>query len=132
MAILQRNESKIQSLSKDLGVKEYQLFASMLTARSYESVRSNIYRSLDSKELNLIQSQAAKRAHEITDILAAVPSPLLLLLKMNDLLRVVNQDLGVKPHKVFGITLDFCQRTVHADYIAKRTNWALCFELGRD
>lgn len=113
MAILQQDEDRIAKWSRELGVGDYELFASMLTARSWQSVRNNIYRSLDSDELNLIQDQAAKRATDITSILATVPSPLLLLLKTNDLLRVVNQDLGSTSHKVFATTMEACQRLLH-------------------
>jgi aarF domain-containing kinase len=121
MAILQQDEERIAKCSKALGVGDYELFASMLTARSWQSVRNNIYRSLESEELNFIQEQAAKRATDITSILSTVPSPLLLLLKTNDLLRVVNQDLGSSSHKVFGTTMQACQTLLHQRYIAERT-----------
>jgi pyruvate/oxaloacetate carboxyltransferase len=47
--------------------------------------------------------------------LQTVPSALLLLLKTNDLMRVINHDLGMNSLNVFSTTVRYCLRSINED-----------------
>jgi aarF domain-containing kinase len=112
MAILRQDEQALSKAAKRLNVNEHRLFASILTARSWEGMKKTLFQGMAERELSHIQSQAALRAAAITDILATVPSPLLLVLKTNDLLRSINMELGVPTLSVFSCTMYACQKTL--------------------
>jgi hypothetical protein len=57
-----------------------------------------------------------------------VPSSLLLLFKTNDLMRVINHDLGSTPLNVFGTTLRYCLRSIN-EYRKQTRTTTFNFEL---
>lgn len=119
MAILQQNEKQLSESARKLQVREHRLFASILTARTWDSLKNQLFQSPQQKDFQRIQSQAAEKASAIIEILATVPSPLLLVLKTNDLLRSVNLKLGMPSLLVFSHTMHACQtalQTVDARY----------------
>jgi aarF domain-containing kinase len=83
------------------GVDHHRLFASMLTGRSWEAIssESGLASARTSAELNLITTKASQGNFliAISEVLAKLPSELLLLLKTNDLLRAVDESL-VRDH----------------------------------
>eukprot|EP01087_Luapelamoeba_hula_P019116 TRINITY_DN6289_c0_g1_i1.p1 TRINITY_DN6289_c0_g1~~TRINITY_DN6289_c0_g1_i1.p1 ORF type:complete len:709 (-),score=91.54 TRINITY_DN6289_c0_g1_i1:43-2169(-) len=100
-AIFELNEAEIaRYCSLIAGPKaSFTLFTAMLTSRSWKSVTSrDENRTMTPEELKeekrRLQRGAADSIFEITDILATVPSDLLLLLKTNDLLRSLLRLLG--------------------------------------
>lgn len=113
MALIQRNETQIARVSREMGVGDYRLFASMLTARSWDGMEAGLHAHATVAEHELIQSQLASRAPSILDILQTVPSELLLLLKTNDLLRSLNEDLGMPVSSSISSTLKHAQVCVH-------------------
>ena len=116
-AIINQDEGKLQDIARLLGVENYPMFASMLTARSWESVQTDLSSSLTVSETQLLRDAASLHAAEITRILAQVPPQLLLLLKTNDLLRAVNTDLG-SPINPYAITLSHCLRVLYTSETA--------------
>ena len=88
-ALINFDEQQIRSISQDLGgVAAYKLFACMLTARSWEGVQSLSSKpSRTKEELDKMVVEAQTIFTQITEVLARVPRPLLLLLKVNDMLR---------------------------------------------
>lgn len=114
MAILKQDEAELSRVAKRIGVSEHRLFASILTARTWEGVQRSLFAGVKKEELNHIKSQAAVRAAAITEVLAQVPSPLLLLLKTNDLLRSINVALGVPSLLVFSCTMHACQTALQS------------------
>jgi aarF domain-containing kinase len=73
----------------------WKLFASMLTATSFDQVEN---RSLGAKKLSAtdrdrMQSYATQHMDGISELLARIPRPLLLLLKTMDCLRAVERQL---------------------------------------
>ena len=113
-AIINQDVSEIEEISRKLGVSNFRLFASMLTARAWETVTGSGLRSqLDSKEKKILREAAAVYAAEITQILDVVPQQLLLLLKLNDNLRSINVDLG-SPVDTLSISLHHCLRVLDA------------------
>ncbi|ELR19694.1 Hypothetical protein ACA1_199780, partial [Acanthamoeba castellanii str. Neff] len=88
VAIIHADEAKIKDYARILCGPDasYQLFACMLTARAWESVKE-LDRPITQEEKRHLMSDAADRFKEINDILATVPSQLLLLLKTKYSLR---------------------------------------------
>ncbi|KAJ3038025.1 putative aarF domain-containing protein kinase 1 [Rhizophlyctis rosea] len=83
------------------GIDHHRLFASMLTGRTWDVISKSSGKDLTSarnvKELQTMQTNATSGRFfiAIVDVLAKLPRELLLLLKTNDLLRKVDDDLGV-------------------------------------
>ncbi|KAJ3178340.1 putative aarF domain-containing protein kinase 1 [Geranomyces variabilis] len=83
------------------GIDYHRLFASMLTGRSWDVISDRSGQGLaqvrTEHEMGVIQQKAATGRFfvAIADILAKLPRELLLLLKTNDLLRAVDESLGV-------------------------------------
>jgi len=113
LAILKGNEQDIEYYSKSLGVKDYKLFSSMLTTRAWKSVTSNQLDSqLSPDEVTELREYAQGVAAGITNILAIIPSELLLLFKTNDMLRAVVNDLSAGVNTI-GTNLRYCQKSVN-------------------
>lgn len=115
MAILKQDEKELSLSASRLQVREHRLFASILTARTWDSIKNSLFQSTQTKELQKIQSQAAQKASAIVEILATVPSPLLLVLKTNDLLRSINLKLGMPSLLVFSHTMTACQAALQGN-----------------
>jgi len=113
LALLNGDEKAIKYYSLKIGsTASYQLFASMLTTRSWNHIDATKMNSRYShSELNELRDNAQNYASEITDILQNVPSELLLLFKTNDLLRCVNYDLGTSVNPFF-INMKYCQKAI--------------------
>ncbi|KAJ1557620.1 putative aarF domain-containing protein kinase 1, partial [Nowakowskiella sp. JEL0078] len=83
------------------GIHHHRLFASMLTGRSWDVISSPTPSSLSTprtqEELETVSTNAENGYffQAIIEILAKIPRELLLLLKTNDLLRSVDNALGV-------------------------------------
>lgn len=107
LAILTVDEKKIGEASKQLGVEDHKLFASILTARPWSGITSNPFQETLSSEVIQIKKQASSRTFEITNVLELVPSHLLLLLKTNDLLRMANKRLGASSTAALSETLKY-------------------------
>jgi aarF domain-containing kinase len=115
LGLINRDEEAIAEFSQRLGVKDYMLFASMLTARAWHTVKeesAGLGSKLSDAERDHLRVSASKHAAEICNILDRVPQQLLLLLKTNDLLRSVNEDLG-RPINPYTLTLRRCVETVY-------------------
>ncbi|KND00699.1 atypical/ABC1/ABC1-B protein kinase [Spizellomyces punctatus DAOM BR117] len=95
-------ESRSKRASED-GIDHHRLFASMLTGRSWEVISDanksgmGIAQARTTHEFQVIRQKAASGRFflAIADILSKLPRELLLLLKTNDLLRAVDESLGV-------------------------------------
>ncbi|KAJ3206987.1 hypothetical protein HDU67_007819 [Dinochytrium kinnereticum] len=92
------------SVPKD-GIDHHRLFASMLTGRSWALISSSkglggasaLATARTSKEMEEVHEKARTGNFfmAISEVLAKLPREVLLLLKTNDLLRAVDDDLGV-------------------------------------
>lgn len=111
------------SVQKHANIEYHRLFASMLTSRTWEVISSRqgmsglaMERSPD--EMVTIQTKVSGENFiiAISEILAALPSEVLLLLKTNDLLRAVDHSLGVDSTKHFlssiAMMASYCARAV--------------------
>lgn len=83
------------------GIEYHRLFASMVSGRPWEVISSKSTGGIKTlrsrRETQLIQTNAGTNRFllAMADILASIPTELLLLLKTNDLLRSVDASLGV-------------------------------------
>lgn len=86
----------IKRYSKAIGAGDmYGIFACMLTARSWDSLAVGIdKRQRSEQEDREVREHAAMYISEITQLLGKVPRQMLLLLKVNDLLRSIEYTLG--------------------------------------
>lgn len=107
-AIIRSDEPEIEEYSYRLfthnervtkdGVDHHRLFASMLTGRSWEVISSGgVATQRTDEEMGMISSKVSQGRFmvAIADILAKLPTELLMVLKTNDLLRAVDESLGV-------------------------------------
>lgn len=114
MAILSQDEELLSKCAQRMDVAEHRLFASILTARTWDSIQSKLFHGIEESEFEQIKNQASARAAQITEVLAQVPSPLLLVLKTNDLLRSLNLSLGVSSLAAFSATIYACQTAIQS------------------
>ncbi|CAH6847693.1 Adck1 [Phodopus roborovskii] len=89
---------RVKQYSQRLGAAElYPLFACMLTARSWDSVKRGIGQApVSATEDSEIRSNAANYLPEISQLLNHVPRQMLLILKTNELLRSIETTLGTR------------------------------------
>ncbi|KAI8819703.1 ABC1 family-domain-containing protein [Fimicolochytrium jonesii] len=98
------------------GIEYHRLFASMLTGRSWDVIsdhETGLAQKRTTHEFEVIKAKASTGRFflAIADILAKLPRELLLLLKSNDLLRAVDEKLGVADAGAEG-GMDHMLRTV--------------------
>jgi len=114
--ILTQNEKLIKSAAENLGVKDFwPLFASMVTSKTYDEIMSPEEKDLHdrlkpgtSKDEKAKLQQLAQTYHkEITEVLHHVNRDLLLVFKVNDFLRTLQNQLGT-PIKTVEITAKYC------------------------
>ncbi|XP_060243915.1 aarF domain-containing protein kinase 1 isoform X4 [Meriones unguiculatus] len=89
---------RVKLYSQRLGAAElYPLFACMLTARSWDSVKRGIGQApVTATEDSEIRNNAASYLPEINKLLNHVPRQMLLILKTNELLRSIETTLGTR------------------------------------
>ncbi|KAJ2186639.1 hypothetical protein GGH18_004109, partial [Coemansia sp. RSA 530] len=77
------------------GTDLYQLFSVILTGHNWSTIETKSLGSTSAAEFNLdaLTQQQPDLFQNITEVLASVPPVLLLVLKTNDLLRMVDQRL---------------------------------------
>jgi aarF domain-containing kinase len=119
-ALMLADLDAIKSSCHELGVDQaYTLFAAMLTARPFDELMER------SKQKTLRQQDAGNRADHaiisgyaqrylsnIFDLLNTLPRQMLLLLKMNDCLRHIDQSLG-SPTNTLVISGKFAARSIY-------------------
>lgn len=87
----------LKHYSEVLGVGPlYELFACMVTGRSWGSITTGIAQETTAGEANEIKQNAQKYVVQIADVLANVNRQMLLIFKTNDLLRAMEHTLGTQ------------------------------------
>ncbi|KAI7851026.1 ABC1 family-domain-containing protein [Circinella umbellata] len=94
-SLIRGDEAGIKKYAKRVGGTDtYQLFASILTGRAWETVSSaNLSTVRSSTELKVMSAGAMEYLVDIADILSRLPRIVLLLLKTSDLLRHIDEVL---------------------------------------
>ena len=106
----------------------YQLWASMLTTKSFDKVlqSSEDLNSLRFRNSAADRESSKKYAREYADeigvVLRKVPRELLLILKTNDCLRNVDLALG-HPVNNFVISARYIQRAINEERYLERPSW---------
>lgn len=118
-ALLKPDKDEIKRICIKMNVGElYDLFACMVTSRSWGSVTAGIQKTEQTKAERLeVQEFAASLIPQISQVLDQMPNSMLLILKTNDLLRAIERSLGVSNRKEGFLEM------------AKCCTWA-CFEDG--
>uniref|UniRef100_A0AC34RRZ2 ABC1 atypical kinase-like domain-containing protein n=1 Tax=Panagrolaimus sp. JU765 TaxID=591449 RepID=A0AC34RRZ2_9BILA len=100
-ALLKPDKNEIKRICMKMNVGDlYDLFACMVTSRSWKSVTSGVHKSKPSKqEMVEVQEFAASLIPQISQVLDQMPNSMLLILKTNDLLRAIERSLGVSNRK---------------------------------
>lgn len=118
-ALIKGDEENIRIYSHRVGGTEgYQLFASMLTGREWNKIHNaDLTSARDQDELNRMASGAIELLVEVADILGKMPRTVLLLLKTNDLLRHVDEQLNTIPDEklTYVIMGQYCTKAVWLD-----------------
>ncbi|KAL0085269.1 ABC1 family-domain-containing protein [Phycomyces blakesleeanus] len=95
-SIITSDEDGIKKYSMRVGGTDvYRLFASMLTGRDWDAIDSaDLGSSRSEAEFKRLSEGAIEFFVDVADILGRLPRSVLLLLKTNDLLRVVDEQLN--------------------------------------
>ena len=122
ISLIQGDVQGIKKYAKRVGGTDtYQLFASILTGRAWETVTSaNLSTQRSSTELQRMSTGAMEFIIDIADILARLPRVVLLLLKTSDLLRHIDEVLrssssGQDDHLTYVIMGRYCAKAVWLD-----------------
>ncbi|CAO3625474.1 unnamed protein product [Cunninghamella echinulata] len=122
-SLIKGNEEGIRIYSHRVGGTEgYQLFACMLTGREWNKIHNADLNSIrDQDELTRMSSGAIELLVEVADILGKMPRTVLLLLKTNDLLRHVDEQLNPIPDEklTYVIMGQYCTKAVWLDTKSK-------------
>jgi len=124
IALINRDIENIKFFSSKLGIEDsYQLFSSILTAHSWNELVNidSIYKKVTIDEKNKMQDAFISKPGKLTQVLQTVPSPVLLLLKTNDLIRLINRELGSNDLNVAESTLFHSYQTSYF-YTLKSNN----------
>ncbi|ORX55756.1 ABC1-domain-containing protein [Hesseltinella vesiculosa] len=118
-ALIKGDEDGIRTYSHRVGGTDgYRLFASMLTGREWAKIHASDLTSLrDPTELDRMATGAMQLLVEVADILGKMPRTVLLLLKTNDLLRHVDEQLNAVPDEkiTYVIMGQYCAKAVWLD-----------------
>ncbi|OWA51706.1 putative aarF domain-containing protein kinase 1 [Hypsibius exemplaris] len=98
LSMLDADVTGMQKHADELGVGElFDIFACMLTARSWTGVKTGIQKSvIGDDEMRDIKLKIGTLLPQISDILNRIPREVLLILKTNDLLRGLSYKLKVQ------------------------------------
>ncbi|KAG0177105.1 hypothetical protein DFQ29_005241 [Apophysomyces sp. BC1021] len=117
-SLIKGDEQGIKTYSLRVGGTDgYRLFACMLTGRDWNTINSvDLSSTRTAGEMQRISGGALDFLIEVADILARMPRPVLLLLKTNDLLRVVDETLDVSDQRMTYVIMgNFCAKAVWRD-----------------
>jgi len=117
LAILKGDEKEIQHYCKKLGAKSHKLLTTILTTRPWETVATKkLNTTLSKEERDSLLKTAATESVQITQLLNDLEEPLLLLFKINDMLRTIYSKLGASPERLFFNNLSYCQSVVRSSF----------------
>lgn len=122
-SIILRDEEGMRTYSGRLGAPLYQLFASMLTTKTFDQIVGSddpdrLRAGGDAGGFDEARVYAAQYAVEIGDILRQLPRELLLILKTHDNLRSLDLALGA-PVNNYLTTARYCQRAVNEEHLQR-------------
>ncbi|KAL7268152.1 hypothetical protein RUND412_009235 [Rhizina undulata] len=121
LAVIDGDEQRMRKYAKEVaGIKDEQfpLFASAITGRDFTFLRKGVAvpRSEDEKK-QITSAMGEGLLAQLVQLLANVPSVILLILKTNDLTRSLDESLqtGQGPERQFMILARYCSRAVYEE-----------------
>jgi aarF domain-containing kinase len=122
-AVVTMDEPNIIYYAGRLGAQDaYQLFAMMLTSREWDQSNKGLQKEMTEEEKLRLKRMTFENIGGIVEVLNNVPRQMLLLFKMNDLLRSVQYDLKV-PLVYFAIMARIAQQGLN-EYALKTAHGA--------
>eukprot|EP00761_Pharyngomonas_kirbyi_P002876 gb/GECH01002880.1/.p1 GENE.gb/GECH01002880.1/~~gb/GECH01002880.1/.p1 ORF type:complete len:712 (+),score=85.24 gb/GECH01002880.1/:1-2136(+) len=123
-AVVLKNERIMADYCRKLGIHNYKLYASMIMMQSYDRVNLSSNKgsksNIDFEEISLSEDEMSeftqlmeKRREDFMNIYRNMPKEMMLLMRCDNLLRSLNQELGA-PVNRFAIMARTASRGVHA------------------
>lgn len=88
------DEEKVKQKCKELGIDHYKVFVTMILMRSYDGANVGMSSKLSKKQIEEYSESLKKDIDKLVEIIHTVPLEVLLILRNNNLLRMINMDLG--------------------------------------
>ena len=135
--ILNQNESDIEKASKLLGVKNYFIFAAMVTNKDWGDIMDKqqkdqfkrLHRETNSVTKEDTQTKFNLYMEEIVKALQEVHPDILLILKVNDYLRAIDGKLGNPANSFLHIARYSCNTVANYEIKKYRLGWMKRFNL---
>ncbi|EEB06989.2 atypical/ABC1/ABC1-B protein kinase [Schizosaccharomyces japonicus yFS275] len=129
LSIINFDETSLRYYAKkvaNVDDAKFSIFASAITGRDYKAIkehRISSRRGLEERDRLLKALDQTDLLGKIIQLLSDVPRTVLLLMKTNDLVRSLDDNLQTRsgPEKLFLIMARYCLRTVHEEDMEKIT-----------
>jgi aarF domain-containing kinase len=120
LALITGNENDIRVYSQKLGGGgAHRLFSNILTHRSWKAIAEGKIKQRwveTPEEIAVFKTKATQYVSQVVTLLAQLPRPLLLLFKINDLLRHIGRSLGQSDSmEMFRITWISCIQCIYSN-----------------
>ncbi|KAG0136604.1 ABC1 family-domain-containing protein [Tuber indicum] len=123
LAVIDGDEARMRQYASEVaGItdEQFPLFASAITGRDYTALQKGIASPRDENEKEIITEALGEGLlAQLVQLLANVPSVILLILKTNDLTRSLDENLqaGTGPERQFLILARYCARAVYEEAV---------------
>ncbi|KAG0639576.1 ABC1 family-domain-containing protein [Tuber brumale] len=123
LAVIDGDEARMRRYAGEVaGItdEQFPLFASAITGRDYTALQKGIASPRDENEKEIITEALGEGLlAQLVQLLANVPSVILLILKTNDLTRSLDENLqvGTGPERQFLILARYCARAVYEEAV---------------
>ncbi|RPB05085.1 ABC1-domain-containing protein [Choiromyces venosus 120613-1] len=121
LAVIDGDETRMRRYANEVaGItdEQFPLFASAITGRDYTALQRGVASPRDENEKEIITGALGEGLlAQLIQLLANVPSVILLILKTNDLTRSLDENLqaGTGPERQFLILARYCARAVYEE-----------------
>lgn len=94
-AMVLKDDEQLKIHAEKLGISNYQTFATLLLWRAYDYATVGLSSSMTKAQLEEHSRKMNNQISEVTQILKTLPREALVILRNNNLVRSINQDLGI-------------------------------------
>lgn len=121
LAVIDSDMPKMQQYAKEVAAiteEQFPLFASAITGRDFSALTRGVATQRNDDEKKMItEAMTEGLLKQLIQLLADVPSVILLILKTNDLTRSLDENLqtGRGPERTFMIMARYCARSVYEE-----------------
>jgi len=123
LAVIDGDEKRMRQYASEVaGItdEQFPLFASAITGRDYTALQKGVASPRDENEKEVMTEALGEGLlAQLIQLLANVPSVILLILKTNDLTRSLDENLqaGTGPERQFLILARYCARAVYEEAV---------------